>query len=189
MVLSAAPATVGVPMPLRRPVRTLQVAFTVWGEPVPQGSMVALLSATVKGRPMLKASNEKLLKPWRRAVTAAAVAAMRDQPSARRPLLDGPLAVRMVFTFDRPKSVKRLEPCTRPDGDKLARSCADSLTTARLWADDGRVVEWVIRKVYVACDPESLPRPGVRIAVWSIAEAAEPTLLDDPQVYQQAVDK
>jgi Holliday junction resolvase RusA-like endonuclease len=141
--------------------------------------MVPLISATVKGRPMLKASNEKELKPWRKAVHNAALLTLTQQPSARRPLLDGPLAVRFVFTFDRPKSVTRTLPCVRPDGDKLARACADSLSTARIWADDGRVVDWAIRKVYVGHDPEALPQPGVRIAVWTISETAQPTLDGD----------
>lgn len=162
-----------------RPLRQLAIAFNVWGEPVPQGSMVALMSATVR-RPMLKASNEKDLRPWRRAVAKAAIAAMAEIQDARRPLLDGPLAVRMVFTFDKPKSVIRTMPCVRPDGDKLARAAADSLTAAEVWADDGRVVEWTIRKVYVGHDPEALPRPGVRIAIWTLNETGQPTLDESP---------
>lgn len=158
-----------------RPTRTLAIAFTVWGEPVPQGSMVALMSATVR-RPMLKASNEKELNAWRRDVTKAAKAAIAQSPSARRPLLDGPLAVRMVFTFDQPKTVKRTMPCVRPDVDKTLRSCLDGCTDADIWPDDGRVVEALARKVYVGHDPEALPRPGVRIAIWTISEAAQPAL-------------
>jgi Holliday junction resolvase RusA-like endonuclease len=161
-----------------RPTRTLAIAFTVYGEPIPQGSMVALTSRNPGHgqRPMLKASNEKDLKPWRRAVTAAAKAAIAQSPSARRPLLDGPLVVRAVFTFEQPKTVRRSMPCVRPDADKLLRACFDSCTEADLWADDGRVVEALTRKVYVGHDPEALPRPGVRIAVWTISEAAQPTL-------------
>lgn len=161
-----------------RPVRTLAIAFTVWGEPVPQGSMVAFASRNPgqRGVATLKASNETVLKPWRRAVAKAAGVAIAQSPSGRRPLLDGPLAARLVFTFDRPKTVSRTMPCVRPDADKLLRACFDSCTTADLWADDGRIVEAVVRKVYVGHDPEALPRPGVRIAVWSISEAAQPTL-------------
>lgn len=154
------------------PVRKLAVAFTVFGQPVPQGSKVAFASrnpGASRGVAMLKDSNEALLKPWRGAVHNAGLKAMVIGRSIRPPF-DGPLAVRMVFTFAKPKSVKRDTPCVAPDGDKLARACADSLTTSQVWVDDSRAVEWTIRKVYVGHDPEALPRPGVRVAVWTITD-------------------
>lgn len=153
-------------------VRKLAVAFTVYGKPVPQGSKVAFASrnpGASRGMAMLKDSNEKELKPWRGAVHNAGLRAMVVTRRVRPPF-DGPLAVRMVFTFEKPKSVSRTTPCVAPDGDKLARACADSLTTSQVWVDDSRAVEWTIRKVYVEHDPEALPRPGVRIAIWTIID-------------------
>lgn len=160
-----------------RPVRALAIAFTAFGEPISQGSKKTFIDRS--GNARLIDDNKPGLRVWRREVTKAAKQAMAQQPCARRPLLDGPLAVRLVFTFNRPKSVKRTTPSVRPDWDKLARAVNDSITDAKLWADDGRGVEATVRKVYVGLDPEALPRPGVRIAVWSISEAAQPTLDGD----------
>lgn len=165
-------------VPLPRPVRTLACSFVVYGTPIPQGSKVPLLSATVKGRPMLKDDNERVLKPWRALVDAAGRRAMLDGGRIRPPF-DGPLAVRMTFTFDKPPSypkIRRCWPATRPDGDKLARACADALTTARVWVDDGRCIDWHIRKVFAGEDPEALNVPGVRVAVWTLHEPAPVTL-------------
>ena len=61
---------------------------------------------------------------------------------------------------------RRTHPCRTPDLSKLARSTEDALTTAGLWRDDARVVEYTrLAKVYPGEDPESLSSPGVRIVV------------------------
>jgi Holliday junction resolvase RusA-like endonuclease len=98
------------------------------------------------------------LKPWRDTITAAAFGA--------GPCLDGPLAVKMVFTVPRPKSApKRLHtPSTTPDLSKLARGCEDAITAAGLWADDARVARYdPLAKAWPG-DHGSLPVPGVVVA-------------------------
>lgn len=99
------------------------------------------------------------LRPWREAVKAAAYGA--------GPLLDGPLAVQMVFTLPRPKSAPKRDttPYRTPDLSKLARSTEDAITDAGLWSDDARVSEYVrLAKVWSGHDPDALPVPGVVIA-------------------------
>ena len=107
---------------------------------------------------------------WRDDVRAAALAIAPAAP------LDGPLSVRMVFTVAKPKSApkrRRTWPATMPDLSKLARSTEDALTSAGIWADDARVVEYTrLAKVFPGEDPEALDVPGVRIEV--------AVLIDDP---------
>jgi crossover junction endodeoxyribonuclease RusA len=79
---------------------------------------------------------------------------------------DGPVIVRLRFVMPRPKSApktRRIWPAKRPDIDKLARSCLDSITDAGLWKDDGQVVELHAAKDY----PHQLfgEFPGVHVQV------------------------
>src|SRR5262245_27972633 len=120
----------------------MRVEFTVLGEPVPQGSMRSLGA----GRPTVHA-NRRELEPWRQAVAAAALEAIRG-----RPILVGPLELRATFVCARPKSHYRtgrhageLKPsapaysATRPDLDKLLRSIGDALTGIA-FRDDAQLV-------------------------------------------------
>lgn len=124
------------------------LSFLVVGEPVPQGSKVAKLipaPGTKFGvRPVLYDDNDKVLKPWRKAVTVAARSAM----GTREQLVDVPIAVVIEFRMSRPKSVKREFPTVKPDTDKLERAILDALTDARVWNDDSRVVVLKGSKVY-----------------------------------------
>lgn len=127
-------------------------AFYALGGPAPQGSKRHV------GNGVMVESSKKV-RPWRSAVLDAA-------PAIDRPL-DGPLAVRMVFTVARPKAApKRLQrPFTTPDLSKLARAVEDSITDAGLWKDDARVAEYVrLAKVWTGYDAECLPVPGVIVA-------------------------
>ena len=103
----------------------------------------------------------KALKPWREAVTAAAIAA-----GAAR--WDGPVVVRLEFRFDRPKGhwgAKGLRPSapaaktSKPDLDKLVRAVLDGLWPA--WGDDAQVVELTASKRY--CGEGEWP--GVLVAM------------------------
>ncbi len=126
-------------------------AFSVLGSPAPQGSKRHV------GHGVMVESSKKVL-PWREAVKAAA-------PSG--PLLDGPIAVCLVFTVSRPKSARRAEhaPYRTPDLSKLARSTEDAVTDAGLWADDARVSQYVrLAKVWPGFDPDALHVPGAVIA-------------------------
>lgn len=143
------------------------IEITVYGTPGPQGSKRHV------GKGIMIESSKKVA-PWREAVKHATMQARTGPP------LDGPLIVRMVFTFARPQSHYRsgrnshllrddapLAPCGKPDVSKLARSTEDALTDIGAWKDDARVVEYErLAKVYCpGTDPEALAMPGVRISI------------------------
>ena len=151
--------------------------FSVLGNPAPQGSkrFVGLSNA---GHAKLVESS-KAVAPWREAVVAQA-------PS--HPRLDGPIAVKMVFTLPRPSTARKrdLHPYRTPDLSKLARSTEDAITTAGLWADDARVSEYVrLAKVWPGFDDDSLHVPGCVVAAVEIAWDWQ-ELLED--VFRRAID-
>jgi crossover junction endodeoxyribonuclease RusA len=59
------------------------------------------------------------------------------------------VTVSAVYGFTRPKGKDRgrLDPCVRPDADKLARALLDALSSVAYY-DDGQVVALSIRKLY-----------------------------------------
>lgn len=143
--LPAAPAAPAAP-PAPRIVPV--VSFTAHGFPKPQGSKRPFINRHT-GRAGMAESGEKAHKAWRSTVTDAALGAYAD-----RPLLDGPLAVELVFALPRPKShpkTRRTWPQNRPDIDKLVRACFDSLTHV-IWRDDSQVVDLTTRKVWAEID-------------------------------------
>lgn len=143
--------------------------IVVYGRPAPQGS-----KRHVGGGRMIESS--KHVKPWRDDVKAAAETWLAQ----RRPWtpLDGPIAVRMVFTLPKPLSApkrRRTWPHRIPDVSKLIRSTEDALTAAGVWADDARVVEYDrAAKVYPGEDPEALESPGARITIRLLTHAEQP---------------
>lgn len=117
------------------------VAFSVSGTPAPQGSHRAFV---VNGRAVVT-NDSKATKPWRKAVSAAAVEAM----AGGEPM---DVAVEVVITFHlvRPASVsvkKRPLPSVRPDVDKYARSTLDGLTGI-VYRDDSLVTDLRVVKRY-----------------------------------------
>lgn len=141
------------------------ITFTVYGSPAPQGSkkFVGLRKKGKRAGTAILVEMSKKLPGWRAAVTLAA-----KQVSAGRPMLTGPLEVRMVFTMPKPVSApkrKRTYPAVTPDGSKLQRSTEDALTDAGVWKDDALVVYWSGAKVYPGEHPEALGAPGVRITI------------------------
>ena len=129
--------------------------LVAYGTPGPQGS-----KRHVGGGRMIEQC--KSVKPWREDVKLAGLAARE----AGAPCLDGPISVRMIFTLARPKSApkRRRHPDRTPDLSKLARSTEDAITTAGLWADDARVVDYYrLAKVWAGYDEEALPMPGVMV--------------------------
>lgn len=91
--------------------------------------------------------------------------------------LEGPLRVRLGFTFERPRSHYRsgrnshlvkasAAAFPRPDGDNLAKGVLDSLSGAA-YPDDSAVVELVVRKRYGA-------RAGCLVQIERADIAADP---------------
>ena len=136
---------------------TYDVVLLVNGRPAPQGS-----KRHVGGGRMIESSPH--VGNWREDVRTAALLLGRKGPP-----LDGALAVRMVFTVAKPKSApktRRTWPASMPDLSKLIRATEDALTSAGIWKDDARVVEYDrAAKVYPGEDPEALDVPGAVIAV------------------------
>ncbi len=117
------------------------VAFTVFGHPQPQGSSRAFYVKSL-GRAVITSTN-KNLKPWRQQITETAM-------TLSAPVIQGPVAMSLVFYFKRPKSVKKtvIYKTSRPDTDKLIRSVLDSLTGV-LYQDDSQVARFDrIEKLY-----------------------------------------
>lgn len=117
-----------------------KIAFTVLGEPAPQGSKVR-----VHARGLREAN--PATAPWRATVASAALEAMDVEPT-----LIGPLELRATFVFHRPAAhfgtgrnagtLKTSAPAYRsktPDIDKLLRAIGDALTGI-VWRDDAQVV-------------------------------------------------
>jgi Holliday junction resolvase RusA-like endonuclease len=149
------------------------ITITVHGLPAPQGSKRHL------GNGVMIESSAKV-KPWRQDVKHAALAIVDNLPDWT--VLDGPLAVAMTFSFDRPKGHYRTgrnahllraaaphRPAGMPDLSKLARSTEDALTGV-VWKDDARVVEYVaLGKWYAETDAaDVLSVPGCVIHVWPL---------------------
>jgi Holliday junction resolvase RusA-like endonuclease len=128
--------------------------FEIAGQPVPQGSKTATV---INGRAVMFDSNKKL-KQWRATVTAATRAEMIQRRFIGFEAGD-PLVVSLSFYLDRPKTVKRLFPTTKPDLDKLIRAVLDGMTDAKAWPDDSQVVYVLASKHY--------GQPRVQVSVYN----------------------
>jgi crossover junction endodeoxyribonuclease RusA len=122
-----------------------EIRFTAFGRPQPQGSK----NAFKHGNRVVLVETSKGLKPWRSVVSLAAKEVMLSVQDMS--LIDGPVAVDIIFTFVPGKTVKRKEMTTKPDIDKLSRAILDSLTGI-CWRDDAQVVELQVCKVYGLVD-------------------------------------
>jgi crossover junction endodeoxyribonuclease RusA len=129
--------------------------FDVYGEPVPQGSKRAIVHRTTQ-KPVVIESAGARLKSWRQAVVDEARRALHDAPP-----LEGPVTVFITFFLRMPKRPRHALPITRPDADKLARSCLDALQAAGMFRDDAQVTSLTVKKRYVGTtDP---PRAYIAI--------------------------
>lgn len=159
--------------PLSSPPALVVYAF---GDPAGQGA--------IRRNPHGKGSyhaNAATLKPWRKAVQAAACEtsgrhpykdpAKRKQcavcgiPKDRHALLLGAVALDIAVTVPALKA-DRAHPITRSssDWDHYGRAISDALTGV-VYADDSQVVDGRCRKTYPGV---VLNRPGALIRVWSI---------------------
>lgn len=163
------------------------VVITVYGTPAGQGQITFL----GPGRGA-KHTNEKTLKPWRRAIINAALEATGRHeytewragrcacatPKKEHALFVGvPVAVDITITVEKPKSAPkrtRTWPITRfsTDIDHHARACLDALSKAGVFLDDSQVVKLTIGKGYPGEDINTLDRPGAVIHVRRIGGAA-----------------
>lgn len=137
------------------------ITFAVYGTPVPKGSTKAFWRPGMK-HAVVTHDNAKT-KPWQEAVVSAARDALAGAPP-----LEGPVAVRLRFYMPRPASAPRrvVEPCKKPDLDKLARCVKDGLTRAGVYRDDSQVVLLIARKVFAAGrDDEASGVPRALITV------------------------
>ncbi|HXP82593.1 MAG TPA: RusA family crossover junction endodeoxyribonuclease [Verrucomicrobiae bacterium] len=118
------------------------ISFTVYGTPVPQGSMKAFLRPGSKF-PVVTSDNKKL-KPWRQEVTLCAMKVFRAPVLKPRALW-----VNVLFFLSRPpsKSVKIEYPGTKPDIDKLLRGVLDALTGVA-YEDDSQICRVSVQKNY-----------------------------------------
>lgn len=121
------------------------ISFTVYGKPIPQGSMKAFIPKGWK-RPVLTSDNAKL-KSYRQEVTLAGMKHAREN---RIEIIKRPHGVSLCATlfFERPKSRKKaVEHTVKPDVDKCARAIFDSLTGV-FFEDDSQVCAVVVNKRY-----------------------------------------
>lgn len=137
------------------------VKFSVFGQPVPQGSKRAF------GKNVVEVADARL-RSWRHDVASVAHTEMNGtQP------FTGPVTVQLYFHFARPKghygtgrNAERLRPTApvspqvKPDLDKLVRAVLDALTGV-VFRDDSLVVNLIAGKGYV----EYGHRPGLDCTV------------------------
>jgi Holliday junction resolvase RusA-like endonuclease len=156
------------PVEAPEPAELPELVIRVVGEPVPQGSMTGVAMGR---RVRIFADNEKILRPWRDAVTEAARATANRERWTR---LDGAIEVGIVFFLDRPAAAprRRIWPEKRPDLDKLTRAVGDALTDAGVLHDDARIVHLDVWKRYA---PDGVPL-GARITVRNGVDEARPVV-------------
>ena len=148
-------------------------SFFVPGRPATKGSARAYTyrrSAAKGGGIGARVTNDNpRAAAWDRLVTIAARTNYKGEP------VSGPVAVRLVFLYERPKShgirwgksrTGRLPPATSRalgDIDKAARCCLDALTGV-LFHDDAQVVSLTAEKQYVVAGEV----PGARVVVLEV---------------------
>ena len=142
-----------------------QLAFRVYGRPVPQGS-----KNIYKGRPVEQA---KALAPWRQAVSYSALQASKLDSEWES--FAEPVRLDMTFLFERPRAhfgtgrnsgiLKESAPArykgTTPDLSKLIRAVEDGITDVGVWTDDNLVAAVYAEKVYAALGEP----PGVSVRI------------------------
>lgn len=107
-----------------------RLVILVTGRPAPQGSKRTGAAGQMR-------EQSAYLPAWRAAVKRAAYEAyrLRGVDRGELPLFRGSVAIKVTFWLDHGRRIDGA-----PDLDKLLRSTWDSLTQARVWEDDGRVI-------------------------------------------------
>lgn len=129
--------------------RTL--TFTAIGVAQTQGSTRAFIPKGWK-RPIITTDNPKN-KGWRQVVAEAASFALQQHDSR---MFAGGVALDVTFYLPRPKRLLTRKTAgvdvahtTKPDADKLVRSCKDALSKV-VWHNDAQVTDILARKRYCA---------------------------------------
>lgn len=152
----------------------MHLTITVYGTPVPKGSMKAFLP---KGwtRPIVTEDN-KQAKPWMHTIVSAALDAIDKQPGYQRIEEQG-VALVVRFFMPRPASASRsvLEPFRKPDIDKLLRCLQDGLKSAGVYADDARVTVGFQRKEFAGGPSDPLGPAGIPRLVVEVGPSIEAT--------------
>lgn len=160
------------------------LTITVTGTPAAQGSKAykghRTDRATGRRMPVL-VEQSKRVKPWRNRVTDAAARALvvkhamrYGRPAGQPEPLRGPIRVDVVFTVKKPNNApkrRRTYPAVSPDLDKIQRATFDALTDAKVWEDDGRVIQVNAVEAYPLEHPGALPEPGAIIRLYTLPGA------------------
>jgi len=149
---------------------TAPLTFTVYGDPIPQGSMKPIRRG---GKTVLVSDNPKL-DAWRSNVVLRAREAWNAH-AGRRGSLYGPVRLELVFAVRQralaPKGWRTREawntPTTQSTGDldKLTRAVFDAITISRIYVDDSQVVELSASQHYADGPGCPMSLPGVRITI------------------------
>lgn len=133
----------------------MALTVKVYGDPVQKGSMKCIGDrfqgrGGFGGKHQLVDVRAKALRPWMKLLTDAAEQLLRVNAGV---VLQGPVAVAVTFTIERPKTVPLRErpwPSSRSAGDidKHARSILDALTQSGLIEDDSQVVKLTAVEAY-----------------------------------------
>jgi Holliday junction resolvase RusA-like endonuclease len=138
--------------------------FTIYGTPQPAGSKRGFYNKNA-GRVIIT-DDAKKSRPWKAQVSDAAQQAMTftselgEGTSGYMPLLEGPLALELVFYVPRPKghygsgrNAHKVRPsapdfpAVKPDVLKLARAVEDALSSI-VYRDDAQIVTEFLLKRY-----------------------------------------
>lgn len=159
-----------------------ELTVTVTGTPAAQGSKAykghRTNKTTGKRTPVLVEQSRRVT-PWRNRVSQAAANALvvkhalryGGRPVGRPGPLRGPIRVDVVFTMHKPVGApkrRRTYPAVSPDLDKIQRATFDALTDAKVWEDDGRVIQVTAIKAYPGEHPDALAVPGARIRIYTL---------------------
>jgi Holliday junction resolvase RusA-like endonuclease len=135
--------------------------FWVPGEPIQQGSKIAMMPRGHR-TPIVVDAVSKPLRSWRKKVSTAATVAMAGSSIITKPEA---AKVWARFVMPRPATLPKRSPTrlcnVMPDLDKLARAVGDALTKV-CYEDDGLVNAWSIEKRTAEQDEET----GVLITVY-----------------------
>ena len=113
------------------------------------------LEPVAKGRPRLARSGHAFT-PAKTRTAEARVRELLRREVAKDPLwvpLTTAISVHCVFFLKRPKTVKRLRPTGRPDGDNFLKLILDAGNEI-LWADDSQIVFGSYEKRYASSEAQ-----------------------------------